>query len=62
MAPGLEEGMTFDSPVTKQSKVMEEAPASKVMSLADIMTLEDSVDDLDIESFDDLVEEKETKV
>ena len=41
---------------------MEEAPASKVMSLADIMTLEDSVDDLDIESFDDLVEEKETKV
>ncbi|XP_045196087.2 SKI2 subunit of superkiller complex protein-like [Mercenaria mercenaria] len=50
VAPGLPEGMTFSAAVQKQqaeqTKSLEEQP--KVMTLADIMTLGDDLDDLDV--------------
>jgi hypothetical protein len=63
VAPGLTEGMVFDQSqtVSKESKtVVPEQP--KVMTLADIMTLGDDLDDLDLGGEEENEENFEIKV
>ncbi|KAL4219308.1 hypothetical protein ACF0H5_021887 [Mactra antiquata] len=59
IAPGMTEGMVFDQKPVEQNTVKdnEKCEESKVMTFADIMTLNDDMDDLDLDD-DDFKEEE----
>ena len=67
MAPGLQEGMNFAETVHKQTaeETKSDSEQPKVMTLADIMTLGDDLDDLELgddEEYDKETEEASTQV
>lgn len=61
VAPGLAKGMTFDSVKQEVSKPTELAEQPKVMTLADIMTVGDDLEDLDLGEEEESEEMQEAK-
>ena len=60
-APGLEEGMMFAEPVARQPESQSDGSTGKVMTLADIMTLNDDFGDLDFGEEEEPEQTTETK-